>query len=239
VLAVDPSSSLSGGSILGDKTRMTRLANTEHAFVRPSPAAGSLGGVAFKTREAIGVVEAAGFDVVLVETVGVGQSEIEVAGMTDFFLLLQAPHAGDELQALKKGIVEWADMVVINKSDLDPIAAAHAQSQFKSTVGLTHRSSGEWVPPVITLSAIQSEGLDLLWQTVLRFRQQQSEQGLWEARRQDQQLAWMEALISQALRERFDQHPWVREHLESMREAVKNGRITPSQAAQKLIERSE
>ncbi|HSN15932.1 MAG TPA: methylmalonyl Co-A mutase-associated GTPase MeaB, partial [Anaeromyxobacteraceae bacterium] len=170
VLAVDPSSTVSGGSILGDKTRMEQLAQREEAFIRPSPSAGSLGGVAEKTREAMLLCEAAGYDVIVVETVGVGQSETTVAGMVDMFCLLQLPNAGDDLQAIKKGIVEIADVVVINKADLDPAATEVTRTQWKNALHYLRPSSPSWAPPVISLSALKKEGIGDFWGQVEGFR---------------------------------------------------------------------
>lgn len=170
VLAVDPSSSVSGGSILGDKTRMERLSRDPRAFIRPSPSAGSLGGVAEKTRETMLVCEAAGFDVVIVETVGVGQSETAVANMTDMFVLLQLPNAGDDLQGIKKGIMELADLIVINKADADPAAAMRAKAQLETALHMLRPAHPDWRVPVLLVSALKREGLDRFWETVLAFR---------------------------------------------------------------------
>ncbi|MGZ5272575.1 MAG: methylmalonyl Co-A mutase-associated GTPase MeaB, partial [Ramlibacter sp.] len=174
VLTIDPSSSVSGGSILGDKTRMEQLSVHEKAYIRPSPSGGTLGGVAEKTREAMLVCEAAGYDIVIVETVGVGQSETAVAGMTDMFVLMQLPNAGDDLQAIKKGVMELADLVVINKADLDADAATRAQAQITSALRLftQHgREQGPWQPQVVQLSALKNQGVDRFWSTVARFRE--------------------------------------------------------------------
>ncbi len=217
VLAIDPSSTLSGGSILADKTRMARLSLSEDAFIRPSPAAGNLGGVAARTREAMLLVEAAGFDVVLVETVGVGQSEIEVASMTDLFLLLQLPHAGDELQALKKGIVEMADLVVINKADVDPTATALARAQFENAIGMLRRKSAHWVPPVLCVSALKGEGVAAVWHEVERYSEALINHGEFAARRQAQLLAWFDSLIHQQLLAQFESREAVRAALPPLR----------------------
>ncbi len=168
VLAVDPSSTVSGGSILGDKTRMELLSQRTEAYIRPSPSAGSLGGVADRTRETLLLCEAAGFDVVIVETVGVGQSETAVAAMTDVFVLLQLPNAGDDLQAIKKGIVELADLIVINKADLDPQAANLAQGQFRSALSMLRHTTPGWEPPVLMISALRSEGIAAFWKMTKR-----------------------------------------------------------------------
>src|SRR5689334_5433211 len=180
VLAIDPSSSVSGGSILGDKTRMEHLSVHPQAYIRPSPSSGTLGGVAAKTREAMLVCEAAGYDVVIVETVGVGQSEIAVAAMTDMFVLMQLPNAGDDLQAIKRGVMELADLVLINKADLDPDAATRAQAQITSALRLftQHgRDRGPWQPQVVQLSALKNDGVDRFWSAVTRFRELQAQGG--------------------------------------------------------------
>ncbi len=235
VLAVDPSSSLSGGSILGDKTRMERLSVHPQAFIRPSPASGTLGGVADKTREAILVCEAAGHDVVIVETVGVGQSETAVAGMTDLFVLLQLPNAGDDLQAIKKGVTELADLVVINKADLDEAAAARAQAQVAGAL--------RWLGPhahaaaqVMQLSALQGTGLPEFWATVQAFSDAQKSSGRFDERRHQQDIAWMWERIEAGLHSRFRQHPEVREALPRLTEDVKAGRIAASVAARNLLD---
>src|SRR6266436_1062337 len=200
VLAVDPSSARTGGSILGDKTRMARLAASDNAFIRPSPASGTLGGVAAKTREAMLLCEAAGFGVVLVETVGVGQSEIAVADMTDFFLVLALPGAGDELQALKKGVVELADMVAVNKADGDNIARAKlAASQYSAALHILSPRSRNWSPPVVTCSALTGEGIPALWSHIVDHRQRLTASGELEARRGEQQVKWMWTMLEERL----------------------------------------
>jgi LAO/AO transport system kinase len=245
VLAVDPSSSVSGGSILGDKTRMERLSVDTRAFIRPSPAAGNLGGVTEKTREALLVCEAAGFDVVIVETVGVGQSETAVAGMTDMFCLLQLPNAGDDLQAIKKGVMELADLVVINKADLDAAAATRAQAQITSALRLlglhgrddrAHHDPNLWQPQVLQLSALQGQGLEAFWAAVSRFRDLQTVSGRLTARRRTQDHAWMWERIEAGLRQRFREHPAVRGALPQAAEAVRAGRVAPSVAARQLLD---
>ncbi|MEW5889143.1 MAG: methylmalonyl Co-A mutase-associated GTPase MeaB [Pseudomonadota bacterium] len=235
VLAVDPSSSLSGGSILGDKTRMERLSRSHDAFIRPSPSGGSLGGVAEKTREALLVCEAAGFDVIIVETVGVGQSETAVAGMVDVFVLLQLPNAGDELQGMKKGIVELADIVVINKADIDPTAAQFACHQMRNALSLLRSSSLHWRPPVVTVSALRHEGMDALWNEVERYRKAMADSGELEARRRRQAVDWMWTLIDSGLRLHFRRHPEVRRHLDEIHRAVERGAMTPAAAAYRLL----
>ena len=235
VLAVDPSSSLSGGSILGDKTRMERLSVHERAFIRPSPAAGNLGGVTAMTREAMLVCEAAGYDIVIVETVGVGQSEIAVAGMTDMFVLMQLPNAGDDLQAIKKGVMELADMVVINKADLDEAAATRARAQITSAM--------RWLGPhtqaatsVMQLSALQGSGLHEFWAAVQNFHDAQRASGGLAQRRHAQDEAWMWDRIQAGLRQRFAEHPAVRACLDDLRAEVRAGRLAASVAARRLLE---
>jgi len=235
VLAVDPSSSVTGGSILGDKTRMERLSQDERAFIRPSPSAGSLGGVAEKTREAMLLCEAAGYDVIIVETVGVGQSETAVAGMTDCFVLLQLPNAGDELQAIKKGVVELADIVVFNKADLDPVAAERAAGQMRSALAMLRPSSAHWQPPVLSVSAIQRTAMADFWATVERHHQAVSESGELAAKRSHQAQSWMWQLIDSGLRRRFRHHPAVAAALPELSRAVEAGATTPAAAARKLL----
>ena len=235
VLAVDPSSSLTGGSILGDKTRMELLSQSTSAFIRPSPSAGSLGGVAEKTREAMLVCEAYGFDVIIVETVGVGQSETAVAGMTDMFCLLQLPNAGDDLQAIKKGIMEIADMIVVNKADIDARAAQLARAQMKSALHLLRPASANWTVPVLTLSALHKDGVVEFWQQVEAYRKAMQASGEFEAKRRHQALAWMWEMIDSGLRARFRSHPEVKRQLPGLREAVEEGATTPSAAAWRLL----
>jgi len=259
VLAVDPSSNLSGGSILGDKTRMEQLSVDPRAFIRPSPSAGTLGGVAEKTREAMLACEAAGFDVVIVETVGVGQSETAVAGMTDLFVLLQLPNAGDDLQAIKKGVMELADIVVVNKADLDAHAATRAQATLASALRLlgqslhreahphgphadttAHAIAGThsplpWRPRVMQMSALKRDGLEAFWTSVGEFRALQESQGRLAERRREQDRVWMWERISAGLQQRFRRHPAVRATLEDTSAAVRAGRLAPSVAARHLL----
>jgi LAO/AO transport system kinase len=235
VLAVDPSSSVTGGSILGDKTRMELLSQRTEAFIRPSPASGSLGGVAAKTREAMLLCEAAGYDVIIVETVGVGQSETAVAGMTDCFVLLQLPNAGDDLQAIKKGIMELADLVVFNKADIDPTAAQLAANQMRSALGMLRSTSPAWRPPVLTLSAVKKDGVDAFWQTIEEFRAKLVASGDFAARRQHQALAWMWQQIDAGLHTRFREHSGIKAALPELSRAVEAGSVTPSAAAQRLL----
>jgi LAO/AO transport system kinase len=245
VLAIDPSSSISGGSILGDKTRMERLSVHEHAFIRPSPSSGTLGGVAEKTREALLVAEAAGHDVVIVETVGVGQSEIAVAGMTDLFLLLQLPNAGDDLQAIKKGVMELADLIVINKADIDPNAAMRAQAFITSSLRLlgfqgnpdhaTHEKD-YWHPIVMSLSALNGQGIPELWENILRFQKLQTANGKLQERRKQQAGSWMWERIDAGLKHAFRNHPEVQTLLPRLSAEVNAGTMAASVAARRLLE---
>ncbi len=244
VLAVDPSSSLSGGSILGDKTRMEKLSVQENAYIRPSPSSGTLGGVAEKTREAMLVCEAAGYDIVLVETVGVGQSETAVADMTDMFVLMQLPNAGDDLQAIKKGVMELADLVLINKADIDAIAANRAQSQIASSLRLlglhgspdaAHQREINWQPQVMQLSALLGQGVDAFWVAVQRFKSLQEQSGRLTTRRQQQALAWMWERIDAGLKQAFRQHPAVQRLLPRLTLEVQQGRMPASTAARTML----
>ena len=246
VLAVDPSSSINGGSILGDKTRMERLSVHPQAYIRPSPASGTLGGVAEKTREAMLVCEAAGYDVVMVETVGVGQSEVAVAGMTDMFILMQLPNAGDDLQAIKKGVMELADLVVINKADIDPLAASRAQSQIASVLRVYSppgslndphhaEAAAHWSPTVMPLSALRGQGIAAFIAQVDRFHALRRASSEFAARRQQQAMAWMWELIQARLQADFRQHPAVRERLPGLLTEVRESRVAPSVAARALL----
>jgi LAO/AO transport system kinase len=245
VLAIDPSSNVSGGSILGDKTRMEQLSVNERAYIRPSPASGTLGGVAEKTRESMLVCEAAGHDIVIVETVGVGQSETAVARMTDMFVLLQLPNAGDDLQAIKKGVMELADLVVINKADLDDAAATRARAQITSALRLlglhgrpehAHHDESIWHPQVLQLSALKQSGLAEFWQAVSRFRDLQTANGRLSERRQAQDQAWMWERIEAGLRQRFKNHPAVRDAMPGITDDVRAGRLAASVAARRLLD---
>ncbi len=245
VLTVDPSSTVSGGSILGDKTRMEKLSVHEQAYIRPSPSSGTLGGVAEKTREAMLVCEAAGYDIVIVETVGVGQSETAVSGMTDMFVLMQLPNAGDDLQAIKKGVMELADLVVINKADLDPDAATRARAQITSSLRLlglqghpehAHHNEAVWHPQVIQLSALLGRGVDAFWAEVSRFRTLQSDNGQLAVRRQQQAKAWMWERIDAGLKQRFRAHPQVRAALDDASQRVLAGTLPASTAARQLLD---
>nr|MBP7394607.1 methylmalonyl Co-A mutase-associated GTPase MeaB [Zoogloea sp.] len=211
------------------------LSQNTAAFIRPSPSAGSLGGVAEKTREAMLVCEAAGFDVIIVETVGVGQSEIAVAGMTDIFCLLQLPNAGDDLQAIKKGIMEIADLIVVNKADINPQAANVARSQIKSALGMLRHTSPHWTPPVLMMSALQKQGIAEFWNTIMSYREAMHASGEFDARRRHQARAWMWELIDQGLRARFADHARVQQDLPGLQAAVEAGQTTPSAAAARLL----
>ena len=244
VLTIDPSSTVSGGSILGDKTRMEKLSVHESAYIRPSPSSGTLGGVAEKTREAMLVCEAAGYDVVIVETVGVGQSETAVAGMTDMFVLLQLPNAGDDLQAIKKGVMELADLVVINKADIDTVAATRAQAQIASSLRLlglhgnpeqAHHDEKHWHPQVIQLSALLAQGVDRFWALVLQFEILQTQNGRMAGRRQQQSLAWMWERIDAGLTQAFHRHSQVQQLLPRLTQEVLEGRMAASTAARQLL----
>jgi LAO/AO transport system kinase len=244
VLTIDPSSTVSGGSILGDKTRMELLSVHERAYIRPSPSSGTLGGVAEKTREAMLVCEAAGYDIVIVETVGVGQSETAVSGMTDMFVLMQLPNAGDDLQAIKKGVMELADLVVINKADLDADAATRAQAQITSAMRLFGQhgdphhalhNRDAWHPTVIQLSALSGDGVERFWKEVTHFRRLQTANGALLARRKHQALAWMWERIEAGLRQDFRQHPAVKALLPQLLRDVEEGRVPASMAARQLL----
>jgi LAO/AO transport system kinase len=244
VLTIDPSSTVSGGSILGDKTRMELLSVHERAYIRPSPSSGTLGGVAEKTRESMLVCEAAGYDVVIVETVGVGQSETAVANMTDMFVLMQLPNAGDDLQAIKKGVMEIADLVVINKADIDAIAATRAELQITSALQLLgmHGGSGHahadatlWHPKVVQLSALLGQGVDSFWAAVSEFRSLQTANGRLALRRQQQAMSWMWERIDAGLKHNFRAQPRVQTLLPQLSQQVAAGQLAASTAARQLL----
>ena len=244
VLAVDPSSSVSGGSILGDKTRMEHLSVHPQAYIRPSPSSGTLGGVAEKTRESMLVCEAAGYDVVIVETVGVGQSETAVANMTDMFCLLQLPNAGDDLQAIKKGVMELADLVVINKSDIDLHAATRAEAQITSALRLlgmhgnpdnAHHNETQWHPQVIKISALLNQGVDAFWSAVTDFKRLQTNNGRFDTRRQQQALSWMWERIDAGLKQNFRAQSRVQALLPQLSHQVGAGQLAASTAARQLL----
>ena len=237
VLAVDPSSSRTGGSILGDKTRMAQLASDPNAFVRPSPASGTLGGVAAKTRETMLLCEAAGYDVVLVETVGIGQSETSVADMTDFFLVLMLPGAGDELQGLKKGIVELADMVAVNKADGDNIARAKlAAAEYRAALNILAPYSPTWSPPVLTYSALTGDGIGALWAKVLEHKEKMTASGELAARRRQQQVKWLWSMLEERLTARLRSDASVRGKLKAAEAAVAAGRLAPTLAVEEIAQ---
>jgi LAO/AO transport system kinase len=244
VLTIDPSSTVSGGSILGDKTRMEFLSVHPDAYIRPSPSSGTLGGVAEKTRESMLVCEAAGYDVVIVETVGVGQSETAVANMTDMFVLLQLPNAGDDLQAIKKGVMEIADLVVINKADIDATAATRAQLQITSALqllgmhggsGHAHRNTEVWHPKVVQLSALLGQGVDAFWAAVGEFQTIQKQNGRFTERRQNQALSWMWERIDAGLKQNFRAQPRVQTLLPQLSQQVAAGQLAASTASRQLL----
>ncbi len=235
VLAVDPSSTRTGGSILGDKTRMARLAIDPNAFIRPSPSSGTLGGVAAKTRETMLVCEAAGFDVVIVETVGIGQSETAVADMTDFFMALMLPGAGDELQGLKKGIVELADMIAVNKADGDNVERAKvAAAEYRAALNILSPRSPNWSVPVVTYSALTGNGIPQLWGKVLEHKEKMTASGELEARRREQQVKWMWTMLEERLTARLRNDPAVRSKLKQAEAAVAAGKLAPTLAVEEI-----
>jgi len=237
VLAVDPSSPVSGGSILGDKTRMEQLAQRPEAFVRPSPSSGSLGGVAHRTREVMLLCEAAGYDVVLIETVGIGQSEVAVASMVDFFAVLILPAGGDELQGIKKGVIELADAVVVNKADgaTRPLAE-RTRLDYDGALHLIRPTSPSWRPRALLASAQTGEGVDALWQAVLEHRRRLEESGELARRRREQALAWMWSLVEEGLRRALRRHPGVAERIPDLEREVQASKTTPAAAARSLLE---
>jgi LAO/AO transport system kinase len=236
VLAVDPSSKRSGGSVLADKTRMEKLAVEERAFIRPSPSGGTLGGVARKTRETMILCEAAGFDVIIVETVGVGQSETTVASMVDFFLLLMISGAGDELQGIKKGVLELADAVAVNKADGDNVKRAEmARKQYETALHFLAPSSPNWTPPVLTCSAIEMNGIDIIWGSVLDHHKKLGLTGELQAKRKKQAVDWMWALVKEGLNERFFQNPEVNKLLPGILKEVESGKTASTLAAARLL----
>ncbi|MBN9525271.1 MAG: methylmalonyl Co-A mutase-associated GTPase MeaB [Alphaproteobacteria bacterium] len=236
VLAVDPSSARGGGSILGDKTRMTELSRDPNAFIRPSPSSGTLGGVARRTREAVSLVEAAGFDMVLVETVGVGQSETTVADMVDLFLLLLAPGGGDDLQGIKRGIMELADIVVVNKADGDLLRPAKlAQADYQAALSLMRPRSPAWRPPVLLASAMTGDGIAGIRETIAAYRAALEPTGELAARRAAQGLAWLDRELADGLVEAARRHPEVAAGWPAVQQAVRDGRLTPAAGAARLI----
>jgi LAO/AO transport system kinase len=237
VLAVDPSSQLTGGSIMGDKTRMNELAQHPHAFIRPSPSSGILGGVARKTRETMLICEAAGYDVVIVETVGVGQSETIVASMVDLFLLLMLPNAGDELQGIKKGVLELADLVVINKSDgKQETLAKTAQSEYRKALHLLPSSKNSWTPQILRCSALEKRGIDKIWDSVKSFSKALQNSGEWEKQRRKQTGKWMWSLVEEGLLTNFRNHPDLQKQIPELEKEVESGKMLPTTAARKLLD---
>jgi LAO/AO transport system kinase len=234
VLAVDPSSSVSGGSILGDKTRMEELCREPNAYIRPSPSAGSLGGVASRTREALLICEAAGYDVILVETVGVGQSETAVRTMTDFFLLLQIAGGGDELQGIKKGVIELADAIVVNKADGDnKVRAKQARAEFARIMQVLHPFTPGWKPKAMTCSALKKEGMEEIWKMILQFREDLTESGVFEQRRREQNIDWFRSLLQQSVFELFTAEHKAR--IKEIESAVAKGELPVSSALDELL----
>jgi LAO/AO transport system kinase len=237
VLAVDPSSGVSGGSILGDKTRMPRLAVHESAFIRPSPSAGVLGGVARRTRETMHLCEAAGFDIVFIETVGVGQSETVVAEMTDFFLALMLPGAGDELQGIKRGLLELADMIVINKADGDNRARVEqAAREYRNVMHYARPSDGDWTPPVLTCSALTGEGVEPVWRAVADRHGAMRAGGELDERRRRQALRWMQSMIDERLRLLLAAHPQARAVRAEVEAEVLAGRLPAGAGARRILD---
>ena len=237
VLAVDPSSPVTGGSILGDKTRMEELARHPNAFIRPSPSGGALGGVAERTREAMLACEAAGFSVILIETVGIGQSEVSVAGMVDFFLVLLQPGSGDELQAIKKGVLELADGLLVNKSDGDLLnAAERTRVEFARALQLVRPRSDSWTPRVLAASALTGDGVGALWDVIREQRDCLQASGEAEARRREQARTWMWSLIEEGLGRRFREHPGVAARIQGLEAEVEASRLTPAGAARELLD---
>src|ERR1700748_2571849 len=237
VLAVDPSSTRTGGSILGDKTRMARLAQHADAYIRPSPTSGTLGGVAKATRETVVLLEAAGFDVILIETVGVGQSEVTVSNMVDTFVLLTLARAGDQLQGIKKGVLELADIVVVNKADGDHLPEARkAARELSSAIRLIYPRETLWRPPVLTMSAMEGTGLTEMWETVERHRDVLTEAGEFEARRREQQVDWTWQMVRDTVLDRVLSTPAVRKIRADVESLVKAGELTPALAAQQILD---
>lgn len=240
VLAVDPSSTRTGGSILGDKTRMARLAVHPDAYIRPSPTSGTLGGVAKATRETILLLEAAGYDVILVETVGVGQSEVTVSNMVDTFVFLTLARTGDQLQGIKKGVLELADVIVVNKADGEhAIEAKAAARELTGAIRLIYPRETLWRPPVLTMSAVEGHGLEELWQTVLKHREVLTEAGEFEARRRAQQVDWTWSMVRDTVLDRVMSHPGVREIRDEVERRVREGELTPALAAQEILDAAD
>jgi len=237
VLAVDPSSPLTYGSIMGDKTRMNELAQQQDAFIRPSPSSGIVGGVAKTTRETVLICEAAGYDIVIVETVGVGQSETLVASMVDFFLLLMLPNAGDELQGIKKGILEQADLIVINKSDGEQQSLAKkAQSEYRKALHFLSNTKTSWTPQILRCSALEKRGMDKVWESAKKYRKALLDSGEWEEQRQNQTEKWMWSLVEEGLLKSFRNHPNIQKRIPELQKYVNSGKILPTTAARQLLD---
>ncbi len=235
VLTVDPSSSRTGGSILGDKTRMARLANDPNAYIRPSPSSGTLGGVAAATRETMLLCEAAGYDVVMIETVGIGQSEIAVADMTDVFLVLMLPGAGDELQGLKKGVLELADMLAVNKADGDNVARANAAAaEYRAAFHILTPRSNDWSPPVLAYSALTGTGVRELWEQVLQHREKMTVTGEFAGRRREQQVKWMWTMLDDRITGHLRSDPLIKSRLRSLEASVAAGKLSPALAVDEI-----
>lgn len=236
VLAVDPTSRRTGGSILGDKTRMSRLAQERNAFIRPSPTSGTLGGVTRKTRETLALAEAAGFDVIIVETVGVGQSEIAVADMVDFFLVLLLPGGGDDLQGIKKGIIEIADMIAINKADGDNVPRAKsAANEYRAALQILTPHTATWSPPVLTISGRENQGLEALWEKIIEHREKMTASGEFTQRRQRQAVAWMQDMLNDRLMASLKANAKVAERLPVIEAEVRAGRLLPTLAVDEIV----
>ena len=234
VLAVDPTSTVSGGSILGDKTRMTRLANDPNAFVRPSPSSGTLGGVTRTTRESMALLESAGYDIVMVETVGIGQSETVVAEMVDIFLVLMLPGAGDELQGIKKGVLELADMIAVNKTDGENQSKAfEAAKDYISALRLTQPATSNWMPPVVNCSSLTGEGLDEVWEKIEDHKKVLENSGEWAERRKIQKLKWMWSIVEERLSSDLHDHPSITEQVPQLEKTVLEGEISATAAAER------
>jgi LAO/AO transport system kinase len=236
VLAVDPTSKRTGGSILGDKTRMSQLAVSDNAFIRPSPTSGTLGGVTRKTRETLALVEAAGFDVVIVETVGVGQSEVAVADMVDFFLVLLLAGGGDDLQGIKKGIIELADMIAINKADGDNVTrAARSANEYQNAIHIFTPKDAAWQPPVVTISGRENKGLDGLWQKISEHRRIMTANGEFANRRQRQAVEWMRDMLGDRLMAALKANPQVAARLPDIEQGVRHGTVLPTIAVDEVL----
>ena len=240
VLAVDPSSPITGGSIMGDKTRMKELSKHPDSFIRPSPSSGVLGGVARKTRETILICEAAGYDIIFVETVGVGQSETIVDSMVDLFMLLMLPNAGDELQGIKKGVLELADLIVVNKSDgIQESQAITTQAEYRKAMQLLSSSKQSWEPIVLRCSSLEKIGMETIWEAVKKFRIVLQNSGEWEKQRRGQSKKWMWTLVEEGLLNNFCKNEIIKKSIPEMDKSVASGEIMPANAAKKLLEKWE